>query len=136
MWHLITPLSVSCTLILDFDGWHHPSAGIHYKYVCLFVEPWKRVCYLTNKAADRSGLAKFTPKLLDASLCTHVILGYADIRENILKQTGEQDDGLLHPRLHCYNICYYIRIVRLREYNKSWSLLPFQYTFTYTFSYT
>ena len=95
-------LAVSCTLILDFDGWHHPSAGIHYKYICLFVEPWKRVCYLTNKAADRSGLAKFTPKLLDASLCTHVILGYADIRENILKQTGEQDDGLLHPWLHCY----------------------------------
>ena len=95
-------LSVSCTLILDFDGWHHLSTDIHYKYIRLFVEPWKRVCYLTNKAADRSGLAKFTPKLLDASLCTHVILGYADIRENILKQTGEQDDGLLHPWLHCY----------------------------------
>ena len=57
------------------------------------VAPWKRVCYITNMAADRPTGARFTPAYVDPMLCTHVVLGYAAIQSNILRQTGYSDDG-------------------------------------------
>ena len=44
-------------------------------------------------AADREGDAKFTPKDIDPTLCSHVIIGYAGIAFNIISQTGQNDDG-------------------------------------------
>jgi len=48
---------------------------------------------VTNSAALRQGSGKFTPSDIDVSLCTHVILGYASINNNILQHTGHTDDG-------------------------------------------
>ena len=45
---------------------------------------YKRVCYYTNWAQYRSGVAKFLPENIDGSLCSHIIYAYAKLKGNSL----------------------------------------------------
>ncbi|KAG8281471.1 Belongs to the glycosyl hydrolase 18 [Homalodisca vitripennis] len=42
------------------------------------------VCYFPNWTWDRSGLAKFTPENINASLCTHIIYAFASLDNSTL----------------------------------------------------
>ena len=59
---------------------------------------------MSNTASERSGSAQFSPADIDPFLCSHVILGYAAIKDNVLKETGPSDDGR----------SYYLMIVSLQ----------------------
>lgn len=42
-----------------------------------FSGDFKLVCYFTNWAWYRKGIAKYTPDDIDSRLCTHIIYGFA-----------------------------------------------------------
>lgn len=42
----------------------------------------KLICYYTNWAQYRAGVARFTPENIDAKLCTHLIYSFASISSN------------------------------------------------------
>lgn len=78
---------------------------VHIWCTILLIEPWKRVCYMTNTAYTRTGAAKFSPAKLDPTLCTHVILGYAGLKDRILSQTGHNDDSKRYKQFLLYASC-------------------------------
>ena len=51
------------------------------------LDSYKVVCYFTNWAWYRQGSAKYKPDDIDASLCTHIIYGFAvlDYTELVIK---------------------------------------------------
>lgn len=62
-----------------------------------FSEDFKLVCYFTNWAWYRKGIAKYTPDDIDPRLCTHIIYGFAvlDYTELTIRETI------------IFSICYY-----------------------------
>ncbi|XP_021360138.1 acidic mammalian chitinase-like [Mizuhopecten yessoensis] len=55
---------------------------------------YRRVCYHTNWSQYRPGLGKFKPSNIDASLCTHLIYGLAQITDNQLATYEWNDEQL------------------------------------------
>ena len=58
-----------------------------------------RVCYFTNWAQYRSGIAKFVPKDIDPFLCTHVIYAFAKIDSSNEIAGYEDNDETLYGEL-------------------------------------
>ena len=44
-----------------------------------FSDSMKVICYFTNWAWYRPGAGKYTPDNIDASLCTHMVYGFATL---------------------------------------------------------
>ena len=60
----------------------------------LLTEPvYKVVCYHTNWSQYRNKPAKFTPKDIDASLCTHLVYAFAKIADGKLAIQEWNDKG-------------------------------------------
>lgn len=51
------------------------------------------VCYFTNWSAKRKGKGHYEPEDIDASLCTHVIYAFANIKEFKIVPTEPVDEG-------------------------------------------
>ncbi|XP_006888040.1 PREDICTED: chitotriosidase-1 [Elephantulus edwardii] len=66
--------------------------------VVLLLIQWgsatKLVCYFTNWAQYREGAARFLPKDVDASLCTHLIYAFAGINNHQLSTIEWNDETL------------------------------------------
>jgi len=64
----------------------HPSVALETAPTTgkLSVKKYMVVCYFTNWAWYRSGNGKYTPDDIDASLCTHVVYGFAVLDSNRL----------------------------------------------------
>ena len=78
-------LRLLSTLLLILSVIHISQAN---KYV--------RVCYFTNWAQYRSGIAKFVPKDIDPSLCTHVVYAFAKIDSGNKIASYEWNDETLY----------------------------------------
>ena len=82
---LLKMLRLLSTLLLILSVIHISQAN---KYV--------RVCYFTNWAQYRSGIAKFVPKDIDPSLCTHVVYAFAKIDSGNKIASYEWNDETLY----------------------------------------
>ena len=63
------------------------------------AKKYVRVCYFTNWAQYRSGIAKFLPKDIDPFLCTHVIYAFAKIDSSNEIVGYEDNDETLYGEL-------------------------------------
>ena len=68
-------------------------------YIVNVGESMRRVCYLTNWAQHRDTPHLISPESvtahIDASLCTHIILAFFDIRNGVLHTREQNDIGQL-----------------------------------------
>ncbi|XP_057314901.1 oviduct-specific glycoprotein-like [Hydractinia symbiolongicarpus] len=74
-----------------------------------------RVCYYTNWAHYRSGIAKFTPQNIDPFLCTHIVYAFAKIVAGPMLSPYEENDAALAN--------YYQKVVDLKKVNPSLKVL-------------
>lgn len=68
----------------------------------------KLVCYYSNWAVYRPGLAKFTPENINPYLCTHIIYAFASLSEDFKLQPFdpyndvEQGENLFNASVYMY----------------------------------
>ncbi|KAM5295181.1 oviduct-specific glycoprotein [Glossophaga mutica] len=60
----------------------------------------KLVCYFTNWAHSRPGLASIWPRDLDPFLCTHLVFAFASMNDNQLVAKDLQDEKILYPEFN------------------------------------
>ncbi|XP_030741986.2 oviduct-specific glycoprotein [Echinops telfairi] len=60
----------------------------------------KLVCYLTNWAHRRPGMASIAPKDLDPLLCTHLIFAFASMENNQLVAKTARDEAVFYPEFN------------------------------------
>ncbi|XP_060080741.1 chitinase-3-like protein 1 [Ylistrum balloti] len=63
----------------------------------------KRVCYYSNWAKYRPAPSTFSPEIINASLCTHIIYAYAELKDNDIHMY-EDDQGTLQMLRDMRNI--------------------------------
>lgn len=61
---------------------------------------YKLVCYFTNWAHHRPGLASIWPQDLDPFLCTHLVFAFASVNNNQLVAKDLQDEQILYPEFN------------------------------------
>jgi chitinase len=54
-------------------------------------QPYKIVCYFTNWAVQRPGLASMVPEQIDPCLCTHLIYAFSEMDDNKLTPIEKYD---------------------------------------------
>ncbi len=54
---------------------------------------YRRVCYYTNWSQYRPGTGRFTPELVPAQHCSHLIYAFADMEGNRLKAYEWNDES-------------------------------------------
>jgi chitinase len=65
-------------------------------------ERYKRVCYVSNWAQYRPGDGKFTPKDINAALCTHIIYAFAVLTSGNNLVAYEWNDDVLYAELQAH----------------------------------
>lgn len=75
------------------------------------ARPGQVFCYLTSWSAKRPGAGKFTPKDIDAKLCTHLVYAFATLKDNKLTEANENDPDM------------YDQVIALRETNPDLKVL-------------
>lgn len=60
--------------------------------ISVIERPSQILCYMTSWSQKRSGIGKFTPENIDASLCTHVIYAFGALKDHKLTISDDKDD--------------------------------------------
>ncbi|XP_021340962.1 acidic mammalian chitinase-like [Mizuhopecten yessoensis] len=60
---------------------------------------YRRVCYFTTWAELRTGAGKFTADDIDPSLCTHIIVAFAEISDECKLEVSDVNDTLIYERV-------------------------------------